>query len=137
MNSTRVVTVTRRRFGVAATGLAVAIAALRGSSPIDAKNRKRKKRCKRLRVTCTPGGKRKCCNELRCGEVPTQPGFFCCKRPHTPCDTLIECCGNRICATVDGLTGTFCCGNLNTTPCKIDEDCCTGFGCFEGFCKKA
>lgn len=136
MAPTRATTSTRRHFGAAAGGLAIAVADLLSPPQADGKER-RKKRCKRLRATCTPGGKRKCCNALRCGEVPTQPGFFCCKRPHTPCESLLECCGNRICSTVDGLTGTFCCGNVNTTPCQIDEDCCTGFGCFEGFCKLA
>ena len=134
MDLTRPTPSTRRRFGMAAGGLTIAVAELLASSPLEAKTRK-KKRCKRLRDVCTPGGKRKCCNDLRCGEVPTQEGFHCCKRPHAPCDSLLECCGNRICSTVDGLTGTFCCGNFNTTPCEIDEDCCADFGCFEGFCK--
>lgn len=136
MNPTPII-VTRRRFGIAVSGLAIAIAELRAPSHTGAKSRRKKKRCKRLRDACTPGGNRKCCNALRCGEVPTQPGFFCCKRPHTPCNSLLECCGNRVCSTVDGLTGTFCCGALNTTPCAIDADCCTGLACFEGFCKLA
>ena len=121
---------TRRRFGLTG-GLAVFAVRLGSMTPVAAK----KKRCKKLGDECTPGGKRKCCGDRKCGEVAGSPGFFCCKKPHKPCSVSTECCGNRVCGTIDSKPGTYCCSTLTTTSCKIDDDCCTGFACFEGFCK--
>ena len=138
MSQSRLDIWTRRRFGAIAGGLAVSAAGLALAEQAGAKkSRHKKKRCKRLRDVCTPGGKRKCCHGRPCDEVLGHPGFFCCKTPHTPCGDDAECCGNRTCDTIDGAAGTFCCGVAATTPCEINADCCTGFGCFEGFCKQA
>jgi len=141
MESARFDLWTRRRFGLAAGGAVGLLTGLTSLGVADARNRPRKKkRCKRLRDTCTQGGKRKCCKRLTCDEVLGSPGFFCCKQPHTPCVDQAECCGSRVCDIVFGATGTFCCGRSTDTLvalCDIDQDCCTGFGCFEGFCKLA
>ena len=87
---------TRRRFGLASG------AALAGLLGVDreqaAARKKRKRRCKRRFAPCTPGGKRKCCNTLKCG-VP------------------FELQGT-------GSTETRCCYGEGHSPCMVDNDCC-------------
>jgi hypothetical protein len=96
MDGTRFDAWTRRRFGLAAGGMA-AFVLFRDSPEAAAgkkRRKKRKKRCKRLRAGCNPGGKRTCCGKLTCstysptGEVPPR----CCKQPGEPCAAFDECC---------------------------------------------
>ena len=86
---------TRRRFGLAAGG---ALAALSGSIETAAKKnkkkRKNKKRCRKLQQRCTPGGKRKCCGDLRCAVHSANAGIqtFCCKTEGKSCSDAGDCC---------------------------------------------
>ncbi|MGH2618030.1 MAG: tail fiber domain-containing protein [Thermomicrobiales bacterium] len=87
---------TRRRFGRLAGGAA---AALFGSATADAKKkRRRKKRCKKLGDTCTPGGKRRCCGNLRCDKTLVgNPSVLCCKGEGESCGGHIDCCDDLGC----------------------------------------
>jgi hypothetical protein len=84
---------TRRRFGRFAGGV---LAALRGTAPLaemDAKRKKRKGRCKRVKAACKPGGKRKCCKQLVCRDKGRgDPDFRCCKPDGEACTSSDECC---------------------------------------------
>jgi hypothetical protein len=93
---------TRRRFGLAVGG---AVAALAGLDATTAK-KKRKKRCKRLGEGCKPGGKRKCCGQLRCD----RPGSdsvdrpLCCKTAGKSCSDSLDCCLGLLCCGVSART---------------------------------
>ncbi len=86
---------TRRRFGLAAGGVAASLLAVAGCHDAHAKkkHKRKKKRCRRLRAGCTPGSKRKCCQDFRC--LPTTfmgSDFRCCKDLDAPCVADDECC---------------------------------------------
>jgi hypothetical protein len=85
---------TRRHFGHLAGS---AIAALVGLADADAKQ-KRRKRCKKLGDPCTPGGKRRCCQSLRCDKtVSGKSLLLCCKGEGASCGDHIECCDDLGC----------------------------------------
>jgi hypothetical protein len=85
---------TRRRFGLAAGGVAASLLALAYSPGAQAKKkRKKRKRCRQLRAACSPGSKKKCCKAFRC--LPTTfmgSDFRCCKDLDAPCGADDECC---------------------------------------------
>ncbi|MCA9878506.1 MAG: hypothetical protein KC442_12010 [Thermomicrobiales bacterium] len=64
------------------------------------KHRKRKKRrrqrkhkrCLTLGVTCNPGGKRRCCDNLSCKVRPGNTQADCCLELGAICDTKEDCC---------------------------------------------
>jgi hypothetical protein len=91
---------TRRRFGLAAGG---SLATLVGLATADARQ-KRKKRCRKFRRACKPGGKRKCCGDLKCratgfaGEFPPT----CCKTDGKPCAEQRDCCQGLCCGGPEG-----------------------------------
>jgi hypothetical protein len=121
---------TRRRFGRLAGSV---ISALLGwSAAADArKTRKRKKRCKELSASCTPGGVRKCCGDLNCDKTGTDiPLFLCCKREGQPCDANTHCCGETSRCSTNGCDNPVrvCCG-VEGAPCEVDCDCCEGWNC--------
>lgn len=103
---------TRRGFGLAAVG---ALAALGGWQGTAAKKEKKKKRCKKLGASCKPGGKRKCCGQLRC-DVPDGEGAqheVCCKSAGKPCnpdnpETDSECCGALFCCFTTATCVSIC-----------------------------
>lgn len=84
---------TRRRVGLAAGGLAVALADL---SPVDAKKKrkrrknKKRRKCKKLRESCVDGGRR-CCHGRTCGGDPAN-GTFCCQQGGESCSGNGDCC---------------------------------------------
>jgi hypothetical protein len=88
MDGSRFDSWTRRRIGLAASGLAVALA---GLFPVDAKKKKKrkKKQCKKLGATCSPTG-RKCCKGNACESV-------CCKQSGKSCASSDECCTLAVC----------------------------------------
>ncbi len=89
---------TRRRIGVASAGVIAALFALKPDLDAEAKRKKRKKRCERLRTRCNPNNDRKlCCSGLICGEVPELGGHHCCKWRYERCTDNVECCGNLQC----------------------------------------
>ena len=94
---------TRRRFGLA-TGLGLAVL-IGAAAPFGIDAKRKKKRCKRLGDTCTSGGKRKCCHDLRCD--------------HVGLDSIIQ---------------TFCC-HTEGKSCSKETDCCTGLGCSGDLCR--
>ena len=91
---------TRRRFGLAAGGLAPFLIGALTLGDVAAKTKNKKKRCKKLSQPCKPGGKRKCCGNLRCDLVG-----------------------------LDSIQQTFCC-RTEGKSCSKETDCCTGLGCF-------
>jgi hypothetical protein len=86
---------TRRRVGIALGGL-LGTALGAASLEAEAKNKKRKKRCRKIRATCTVGGK-KCCKSLVCDEVIDLAGTFCCRPEATPCKQPADCCFPTTC----------------------------------------
>jgi hypothetical protein len=93
MDDTRFDAWTRRRFGLAAGGLAATVLGLAGIE--DAQTRKkRKKRCKRLGASCKSGGKRTCCGTLRCDRISFEPSpeTRCCRKKDQPCAGNHDCC---------------------------------------------
>jgi hypothetical protein len=100
---------TRRRFGLAAGG---ALAVLAGLDTTTGAKKKRKKRCKRLGAGCKPGGKRKCCGQLRCRTTAANLGVhtFCCKTEGTSCnpDDPFQCCDGLCCAGIPAVCSSLC-----------------------------
>ncbi|MGH2617354.1 MAG: hypothetical protein ACRDJC_19145 [Thermomicrobiales bacterium] len=116
---------TRRRFGLAAAGLAPLLPWLAGPEVAAAKKNKKKKkrRCTKLGRECKPGGKRKCCQKLKCRLVQNVVGFafHCCKDVGAQCGLDGECCSG-FCLD-DRCQPTFCkeIGQF----CNSDENCCS------------
>ena len=116
---------TRRRFGLAAGGLAGSLLSLIGIGPDDAqarKGKKKKRRCKKLGQPCKPTGKRKCCKGkgLACYPPVEGPGGRrCCLRGQESCKTDDECCHGTC-------TDNLCACKTNGMPCGgVDELCCS------------
>ena len=100
MDSSRFDTWTRRRFGLAAGGMAATLARLTSPADADARNKKKKKKknkkkkqqCRTLGQVCRQTGKRKrCCQGKQCEDVDGQD-FRCCKALGQPCAEGDECC---------------------------------------------
>jgi len=102
---------TRRRFGLEA-GIGGALAGLfmlaSGDDADGKKNRKkrrrrRRKRCLRKNDPCTQGGKRKCCQELRC-DFPAAVSMrtHCCGVAEERCDEDFDCCVRFQCSLERG-----------------------------------
>lgn len=97
-----------RRHLYLATGGALASLVTLGSLPeAEAKKRRKKKRCRKLGATCTPGAKRKCCKNLRCDNVG-----------------------------LDSILQTFCCHDEGQS-CIEETDCCQGLGCLGETCQQS
>ncbi len=82
---------TRRRFGLAAGGLAAALAEWHTT---DARKKRKRKRCRKFGKPCTRGAKRKCCGKLRC-DVHSGNGSqqtVCCKTEGKSCEQVTDCC---------------------------------------------
>ncbi|MCC7021923.1 MAG: hypothetical protein IT338_03805 [Thermomicrobiales bacterium] len=107
---------TRRRFGLAAGGLAASLLGLAGFEETEAK--RKKKRCKKLNKPCKPKGKKKrCCKKLSCSAPFGAPDNHCCRAgANVPCTTATagECCTRRC--------------NGNTCFCKSLGEQCTSSG---------
>lgn len=118
---------TRRRFGLAAVGLGVALPGLIGPGAADARKRKkRRNRCRKLLQICHPGGKKRCCKGLRCDEAKLpRDGYSCCRNYQAICESESECCNSLRCLSAVGLEGTRCCSAFGF-PCFEDSDCCLG-----------
>ncbi len=103
MDASRFDAWTRRRFGRAVGGLATIVVGGTTLTDVAAK-KKRRKRCKRLFARCTPGGKRKCCNRLKC-RVPydIQDGSssetHCCRLEGESCSVNNDCCYPSFCSS--------------------------------------
>lgn len=110
MDETRFDAWTRRRFGLAAGGIA-ALPGLFGPGIAHAgKGKKqRKKRCKKLGAGCKPGGKRRCCGSLKCDRIHFDPSpkTRCCRRKDQPCAGHDDCCAG-LCCQASGVCGSEC-----------------------------
>jgi hypothetical protein len=95
---------TRRRFGLAAGGVAGSLFGLLAREAAESKKKKRK-RCIKVGKVCKQGGKRKCCGKLKCRLVENNVGlaFHCCKSNGVKCGNPTECCSgfcNGVCDNV-------------------------------------
>lgn len=99
---------TRRRFGLAAGGVAATVLGLAGIGEAQTK-KKRKKRCKTLGAGCMPGGKRRCCGSLRCDRISFSASSKtrCCRKRDQPCADSDECCAG-LCCQLSGTCGPAC-----------------------------
>jgi hypothetical protein len=99
---------TRRRFGLAAGGLAATALGLAGMENAQTR-KKRKKRCRKLGAGCTSGGKRRCCGTLRCDRISFEdsPRTRCCRAEDQPCADHHDCCEN-LCCQPSGVCGAQC-----------------------------
>jgi hypothetical protein len=96
---------TRRKFGLAASGMAASLLGLASIAEIDAKKKnkkknKKKKKCRKLGQTCDINNKnQKCCNANQdCAQVQGMGSSnFCCKSHNAGCSVNTDCCGNRKC----------------------------------------
>jgi hypothetical protein len=93
---------TRRRFGLATGGAAVA--SLLGSIGVHEaeakKKRKKKKKCRKLQQSCDQSNKKKkCCNKNQlCAQVShLGSGNHCCKQRGQGCSEDADCCGSDRC----------------------------------------
>jgi hypothetical protein len=121
---------TRRRFGLT---MGSGVGAALGLSPRDdavARNKKKKKRCRKFDAGCKPTGKKTCCKGLSC-EESIKGGNRCCKKLGTTCVDGSECCGDGICDNVEPEGNTVCC-HLTGGFCRGDFDCCGDLLCAEG-----
>ena len=117
MDGTRFDAWTRRRVGLAAGGMTVALLGIAGG---DAEAKKKKRRCKKLGDQCKPSGKKKrCCKQLSCELELNNAGLLrCCGKPGLTCGSGPECC-STICQNEQ----CFCKGLGQ--PCGIDQHCCS------------
>ena len=85
---------TRRRFGMAAGGLAASVAAMAGFGNAKAKKKKKGTNCCNRGKDCgTPGDPdRKCCTNFLCMNNPQE--CFC-KSTMQPCTFNVQCCSNK------------------------------------------
>jgi hypothetical protein len=73
------------------------------------KNKKRKnKRCLTLGSTCTPGGKRRCCDDLSCKTRAGNTAPDCCKERFAYCETAQDCCEGACLPVVLGSSNKHC-----------------------------
>ncbi len=75
------------------------IAGLLTLTGVDARKKKRKKRCKKLGQTCSNSGKRKCCNGRSCDVVGPDglEARRCCQGNLGLCNEDRDCCGVSVC----------------------------------------
>lgn len=123
---------TRRRFGLAAGGVAAALTGLIPTGEDAAAKNKRKKRCRKLGQVCTPGGKKKCCGDRFCARSFTfTVADRCCKgggerctgeEDATCCTGLCTLAGECFCKT----GGQSCDRNGQCCSRKCSGGKCTG-----------
>jgi hypothetical protein len=110
---------TRRRFGVAAGGLAGSLLAQAGTPGAEAKKgKKKKKKCGKLNASCNQN-KKTCCCGYECFE-PNGGGARCCRTVGFPAASAGDCCSARI------ELGTCICKTVGQ-PCSSSQNCCSGF----------
>jgi hypothetical protein len=110
VDGSRFDTWTRRKFGLAAGGAAVAgLLGLAGIDDAEARRgrgrKKKKKQCRKLGEFCNESNRdQKCCNSsYLCAQVPDLgSGNFCCKQVGDFCDTSSDCCGRDACDFATG-----------------------------------
>lgn len=132
MNDARFDAWTRRRFGLAAGGLAAALIPVIAVPDAAARKRK-KKRCVRPGNPCRKSRRaRRCCDGLACAVTVDPSGRFCCHRQRqTPCATDRECCGRKMhCSDRNDDPGPpfRCCGSIGAS-CGSLQDCCGALAC--------
>ena len=112
---------TRRRFGLAAGGVAAALAGLIPTGEDAAAKRKRKKRCRKPGKICTPGGK-KCCGKRFCARPFSFPeADRCCKGGGEPCTGTQD----PTCCTGDCTPAGECFCKTGGQPCDRNGQCCS------------
>ena len=122
---------TRRRFGLLAGGVAAALLRLSAADAADARQRKKKPRCRPLRFECNDKNRHKrCCPGLFCAEVEGLGDTDrCCQAYRSPCRDDSECCGFAECKVITGLDNVDrCCGDEGG-PCGAKLDCCGDLAC--------
>ncbi|MGH2614269.1 MAG: tail fiber domain-containing protein [Thermomicrobiales bacterium] len=126
---------TRRRVGLAGSGLAASLLSLATASNGEARRKGKKKlRCRKQLQSCAPQGKHeRCCSGLNCDPVDGQIGLRCCFGRQHRCQSVGQCCGDTLCEEVAGLEGDRCCSSGGF--CTSNEDCCFGAPCTGGQCE--
>jgi hypothetical protein len=122
---------TRRRFGLAAGGLAGALLGLvgRDDAVLSKKKGKKKKRCRRAGQGCTSGKKRKCCKNLDCQSIEARGGAkLCCREVGGSCSLETQECCSGLCNGVE----CFC--KTAGGNCEFDANCCSPLTCEGGMC---
>jgi hypothetical protein len=116
---------TRRRFGLAAGGLAGSLVALESAKVATASQKKKKKqrRCKKDGQDC--GGRQKCCEDLICRPIEGLVGRHCCRDIDQPCTAMVQCCS--------GVCEGVCICKSTGSVCFVDANCCSG-SCGETGC---
>jgi hypothetical protein len=112
---------TRRRFGLAAGGAIGSLLGLHDVEPDDAEAKKRKRRCRKLGQSCTPGGRRKCCKKRGLSCQIFEEGSDarrCCRKGNEVCTDDSDCCSQDC---VDGR----CACKSNGMTCFADPVCCS------------
>jgi hypothetical protein len=126
MDGSRFEVWTRRRFGLAAAGIAAVFSGPVGPEAAAARKRKKKKkRCTKLGRVCRPSGKRKCCKNLKCRLVQNDVGmaFHCCKNVGAICGSPGDCCSG------------FCLDDrCQPGDCREIDAPCAGVPCCSGNC---
>jgi hypothetical protein len=115
---------TRRRFGLAAGGLATVLFGLMHNDADAKKQRKNKKRCRKLGRSCKPGGTHRCCGKLKCDRISFEdnPKTRCCRKLDQPCAENEDCCAS-LCCSPAGQCSNFCAvsdRNLKTNFGTVD-----------------
>ncbi len=88
---------TRRRWGVAAGGLAMALLGVTWPDAGSAKSKKRKrKRCSKAGRPCK--GNPSCCGSLKCQVSGEPTRLRCCRGDGKPCANGNQCCGDLLCS---------------------------------------
>jgi hypothetical protein len=94
MTNSRFSAWTRRRFVIVTATLTGRVLGSATFGAVAAKHHKHhhKRRCLKTLQSCTPNGKRTCCQGKLCEATPSTP-FRCCKDFNQSCKSDKECCG--------------------------------------------
>jgi hypothetical protein len=141
MDDSRFDTWTRRRVGLTVGGLTASLLGAKVAGGADARRKKPKKTCAKVRCTqplalCDPSIEdERCCPGRNCDLFGIQPGLRCCLALRSRCTAANnECCRSHACAAVSGLAGNRCCASLDEA-CLAADDCCGDAICGQGSCR--
>ena len=119
---------TRRRFGLAASGLVASVVGLAAVGGAAAETR----RCvKKPGIPC--GREQRCCRDanLACGRIRGRDGKNCCRPAQGDCRDAGDCCDRLGCGS-NGVSGVGdVCIQKEGGPCEDPFDCGADFNCSE------